>query len=116
MSASEQEHEVSRDSALHTAEPPTNAYEIKQMDTVRTVPGSVSPESQSTDEIFPTGRLFGPYRILEQLGAGGMGQVYKAQHLVMERIVALKIISPRLMKEAVGLRPLPARDARTPPA
>ena len=116
MSASEQEHEVSRDSAPHTAEPPTNAYEIKQMDTVRTVPGSVSPESQSTDEIFPTGRLFGPYRILEQLGAGGMGQVYKAQHLVMERIVALKIISPRLMKEPSACARFQARNCATPPA
>jgi serine/threonine protein kinase len=34
----------------------------------------------------------GPYRILDRLGEGGMGQVYKAQHRRMSRIVALKVI------------------------
>src|SRR5262249_26297230 len=37
------------------------------------------------------------YRILSVLGAGGMGVVYKAEHQLMERPVALKVISSRLM-------------------
>ena len=36
------------------------------------------------------------YRIIAPLGEGGMGVVYKAEHKLMERIVALKVISKRL--------------------
>jgi WD40 repeat protein/tRNA A-37 threonylcarbamoyl transferase component Bud32 len=34
----------------------------------------------------------GPFLVLDKLGEGGMGQVYKAQHLRMKRVVALKVI------------------------
>jgi serine/threonine protein kinase/WD40 repeat protein len=38
--------------------------------------------------------LLGPYLLVERLGEGGMGQVFKAYHRVMQRHVALKIIRP----------------------
>src|SRR5688572_12000411 len=38
------------------------------------------------------GLVFGQYAVLDQIGAGAMGQVYKAQHRRMKRIVALKVL------------------------
>ena len=38
------------------------------------------------------GLTVGPYTILDRLGEGGMGMVYKARHQHMQRIVALKVI------------------------
>ena len=38
--------------------------------------------------------VVGPYRILQRLGEGGMGQVFMARHQNTHRIVALKIIRP----------------------
>jgi serine/threonine protein kinase len=44
------------------------------------------------------GFFLGPYRILDVLGQGGMGRVYKAMHQTMKRVVALKILAPQLLK------------------
>src|SRR5579871_1316838 len=38
--------------------------------------------------------VLGNYTILDKIGAGGMGQVYKARHRRMERIVAVKMLPP----------------------
>ena len=42
----------------------------------------------------------GNYDVLDRLGAGGMGTVFKARHRRMKRIVALKLLSSRLAKDA----------------
>jgi serine/threonine-protein kinase len=41
------------------------------------------------------GFKLGPYRILNQIGAGGMGQVFLAEHGALRRRVALKVLPPR---------------------
>jgi serine/threonine protein kinase/formylglycine-generating enzyme required for sulfatase activity len=43
------------------------------------------------------GLVLGNYVILDRLGAGGMGQVYRARHRRMDRVVALKVLSKKLL-------------------
>ena len=39
------------------------------------------------------------YIVLEQLGEGGMGTVYKARHRRMKRIVAIKVLSRQMARD-----------------
>src|SRR5262249_52052680 len=44
--------------------------------------------------------VIGPYVLLQRLGEGGAGQVFKARHKKMNRIAALKIIRKELLSDA----------------
>lgn len=48
---------------------------------------------------FSIGENIGPYRILEQLGQGGMATVFKAYHAALDRFVALKVLHPAFKED-----------------
>ena len=48
------------------------------------------------------GLVVGNYVVLDKLGQGGMGQVYKARHRKMDRIVAIKMLPSSATKSARG--------------
>jgi len=62
---------------------------------------TMNAERQKYDLLEPPqrdgeiGRL-GPYRVLALIGKGGMGQVFRAQDMRLQRVVALKLMKPKL--------------------
>jgi serine/threonine protein kinase len=61
------------------------------------VSGAAPPEAPPASPNVPPALAQHPrYRVLRLLGRGGMGTVYLAEHKVMERLVALKVIRPDL--------------------
>lgn len=47
--------------------------------------------------------LMGPYRILDLLGEGGMGRVFKAHHVSMDRTIALKVIAKNRVSNPIAV-------------
>src|SRR5262249_34156773 len=47
--------------------------------------------------------LSGKYKILQPLGAGGMGQVFLCEHAVMHRQVAIKMLPPALASDPAAV-------------
>jgi serine/threonine-protein kinase len=50
------------------------------------------------------GLAIGPYRVLDPLGQGGLSQVFKARHVELDLVVALKVIRPEALSNSEGRR------------
>ena len=55
--------------------------------------------SSSMAQLLQPKQQLAGYEIDELVGKGGMGEVYRARQLSMDRVVALKILAPRLVKQ-----------------
>jgi len=53
--------------------------------------------------ILPAGTFLGPYEIVQPLGAGGMGEVYRARDSRLNRDVAVKVLAPHLASDNTAL-------------
>ena len=70
-------------------------------------------EVSTTDAgpVLAPGAVCGPYRVLKQLGAGGMGQVFLAKDQRLNRLVAIKSLAGRWLASPTA-RPRLLREAR----
>ncbi|HIA61962.1 MAG TPA: hypothetical protein EYN93_03540 [Planctomycetaceae bacterium] len=77
---------------FHT--PATEMSSVSTDDDETSVGTSVDTDEQASPKL----PVLGDYVLLGKIGAGGMGKVFKARHRRMDRIVALKVLPPNMMK------------------
>ena len=58
------------------------------------------------------GTRLGPYEVVSAIGAGGMGEVYRARDTRLDRLVAVKVLPAAIATQRADARALPARGPR----
>src|SRR5262249_41389155 len=62
-------------------------------------PPPALPQAKLVEPLETVGACIGPYTLLERLGEGGAGEVYRARHQKMSRIAAVKVIRAELLRD-----------------
>lgn len=76
---------------------PANRRELAEQFQVHVFLAEVCAETDAASDAAPL--QIGPYDIEDEIGRGAAGVVYQARHRVLDRIVALKVLSPSVMRD-----------------
>jgi tRNA A-37 threonylcarbamoyl transferase component Bud32 len=80
--------------------PPPNPDAAPSSDLAATTPDGPSPRKRSFAPDDLVGKEVAGYRVIEKIGQGGMGAVYRAEQLSLHREVALKVLSEKFVSDA----------------
>lgn len=61
---------------------------------------TAAPLQPSTSDELAPGVVVGSYEIVDRIGAGGMGEVYRARHKAIGRLAAVKVLKAERMRES----------------
>jgi DNA-binding NtrC family response regulator len=78
---------------------PGGVYELQNL-MERAVTSARGPLAEVDQGLLDEGMPLGAYRLIEKLGAGGMGEVWRARHYLLARPCAVKLIRPELLGES----------------